>query len=124
MTSKKMMNYVKFKRKNGNVFEWPTKLYIPVPLITKNSFVKIADLNGMSQAELGAVVVMHYLQNLKLFKAAIDEYRAAQDEERTEYIEEMQGVSKTKEPDRTFGGMFKPTFKDEEDETERVQKNS
>ena len=61
-----MEQYVRHKRKNGNVHTWPTKLYIPVPLATKNKFTTCARLNRLSQAELGALIVMHYLMNMHL----------------------------------------------------------
>ena len=107
-----MDQYIRHKRKNGNVFNWPTKLYIPVPLETKNRFTTCARLNRLSQAELGAVIVMHYLMNMHLSAAAVAEYKRTKEKERTEYLESLS----KKEVDRTFGGKFKSSFPGEEDE--------
>jgi len=109
-------DYIRNKRKNGRVHTWPTKLYIPVPLATKNQFVACARANNLSQAELGAVIVMHYLMNLHLATAAIAEYERTAEEERSEYLESRSEEGRLREFDRTFGGVFKSSFSDDDNE--------
>jgi hypothetical protein len=111
-----MEEYVRYKRKNGSIYSWPTKLYIPVPLSTKNEFARLARLNQLSQAELGALVVMHYLAHLEWMVKAIEEYKATEDKLRQDLFEEMDQDAKLRRADRTFGGQFKTSFPEYEDE--------
>lgn len=107
-----MEEYVKLKRRNGSIYDWPSKLYIPVPSAVKKQFSADSRMYRMSQAELGAVIVMHYLMNMHLSAAAVAEYKRTKEKERTEYLESLS----KKEVDRTFGGKFKSSFPGEEDE--------
>lgn len=70
-----MEEYVRYKRKNGNVYSWGAKLYTPVTKRVKKQFDAIAKRYRLSQAELGAVIVMHYLSNRVLTVLAVREYR-------------------------------------------------
>ena len=110
-----MEDYVRHRRKNGNIYSWPSKLYIPVPLGTKNEFAKVARINRMSQAELGAVIVMHYLVHLEWLTKAIEQYKATQEELRAESLEQLQNEAETGATDRTFGGVFKSSFPENEE---------
>lgn len=68
-------NYIRYKRKSRQVYYWPCKLYVPVTLKVKNRFAEVARRELLSQAELGAVVVMHYLEHQALLLEAIHAYR-------------------------------------------------
>jgi len=110
-----MNEYARYKRKNGSVFAWPTKLYIPVPLSVKNRFATCARLNKLSQAEFGAVVVMYFLDNQHLVADAIREYKLVQLAERQGYMERCRKEAadgEAVEADRRFGGVFKSSFSD------------
>ena len=72
-----MDEYINQKRRDRSICEWPCKLYIPVPLTVKNQFAADARMYRMSQAELGAVLVMHYQDNRKILTNAVQEYRMA-----------------------------------------------
>ena len=72
-----MEEYVKLKRRNGSIYDWPSKLYIPVPSAVKKQFSADSRMYRMSQAELGAVIVMHYQDNRKVLTRAVQEYRMA-----------------------------------------------
>lgn len=114
-----MRDYVRYKRKNGSIYSWPTRLYIPVPLFVKNRFATLARLNKLSQAEFGAIVVMYFLDHQHLFADAIQEYKRAQDAERQEYMHQRSSVGsgdEADEADRTFGGHFKSSFVEGEDD--------
>lgn len=67
--------YIRNKRKNARIYSWPCKLYVPVTLKIKNRFAEVARMKHLSQAELGAVVVMHYLEHQALMVEAIDAYQ-------------------------------------------------
>lgn len=110
-----MKDYIRHKRKNASIYLWSHKLYIPVPLGTKKEFAEVARLNRLSQAELGAVIVMHYLANMELLKLAIEEYRRMEAELRSEYLEDMASKDEERRADRTFGGVFKSSFPEHEE---------
>lgn len=103
-----MRDYVRYKRRNGSIYTWPTRLYIPVPLSVKNRFATCARLNKMSQAEFGAVVVMKVLEHQQLIADAIHEYKKYQVADWREHVAQKEAV----EADRTFGGVFKSSFSD------------
>lgn len=79
-----MEDYIKYKRRNRAIYSWPCKLYVPVTLRTKNQFAEMARRERFSQAELGAVIVMHYLAFPTLADHAIDVYRKAVEAKRRE----------------------------------------
>ena len=81
-----MEDYIRHKRKDASIYLWSHKLYIPVLVGTKREFAEVARLNRLSQAELGAVIVMHYLANMELLKLAIEEYKRTEAELRSEYL--------------------------------------
>lgn len=81
-----MKDHIKMKRRNGAILTWPCKLYIPVPLSTKNKFEYRSRLYRMSQAELGAVVVMHYLEEPVRIAQAVRRYKQVERELRQEYM--------------------------------------
>ena len=87
-------------------------------LSTKNAFMRHARLNMMSQAEFGAVVVMHYLDNVHLLDDAIAKYRAAEKAASDDWRARQENVSGLTDPgeDGTFGGVFKSSFPGDEDE--------
>ena len=80
--------YIRAKRQNQNLFLWPCQLRIPVPLNTKNAFEKKSRKYRMSQAELGAVVIMHYLEQPALLVQAVRVYRKEQRAQRKLYLKE------------------------------------
>lgn len=82
-------SYVRHKRKNGDIFSWQCKLYIPVPLNVKNRFTEKARMYRMSQAELGAVAIMHYISQPRELTKAIREYKRAQRIERDRELKEL-----------------------------------
>ncbi len=114
-----MEEYIKHKRTNASIYLWGNKLYIPVPLGTKNEFTKVARLNGLSQAELGAVIVMHYLANRALLMMAIEEYKKTEAKLRSEYLEDMASKDKARRADRTFGGVFNSSFPESDEDEEK-----
>ena len=80
--------YIRAKRQNQNLFLWPCQFRIPVPLSTKNAFEKKSRKYRMSQAELGAVVIMHYLEQPALLAQAVRVYRNEKRAERKRYLKE------------------------------------
>ena len=112
-----MDEFIKYKRKNGSIWSWQHKLYIPITLSTKNCFARNARVNRMSQAEFGAVIVMHYLANEDLLTNAIAEYRAAEERAQKDHRDRLEKRFKNHtEVDRTFGGVFKSSYGDDDDE--------
>jgi len=59
------------RRKGKAVWAMPCKLYVPCSLSVKNQFAEIARLNGMTQAELGLVIVEAALSYPVLIDAAV-----------------------------------------------------
>lgn len=111
-----MDQYIRYKRKNRSIYQWDEKLYVPVTLSTKNEFTRAARLNCCSQAELGAVVVMHYLANPELLAKAIAAYREAEANFQSDHRDRLENrFTKPSEVDRTFGGKFKSTFGDDDE---------
>lgn len=111
-----MEDYFRYKRKNRAIYSWSEKLYIPVLLATKNEFARIARENRMSQAEFGALIVMHYLRNRELLLGAIIGHRAAEARFQKEERERSENTFSGKgEVDRTFGGVFKSSFGDDDE---------
>ena len=45
------------KRRNGNLWKWENRIYVPCPASTKAAFVELARSNAMSEAELGLAIV-------------------------------------------------------------------
>lgn len=111
-----MDEYIRYKRKNRRIYGWASKLYVPVTLKTKNEFVRAARVNQFSQAELGAIVVMHYLEHQDMLSAAIAAYRAAESKFQRDHRDRLENrFNKPEEVDRTFGGKFKSAFGEEDD---------
>ena len=106
-----MDDLVRHKRKQQAIWKWRCKLYIPLPLSAKNQFTAQARSNAMSQAELGAVVVFHYLGDSGLLDQAIKDYRQAEKRLEQEFLDKCDAP-----PDRTFGGVFKSSFPRKEDQ--------
>lgn len=100
-----MEEFIRHKRSNRGVWKWHCKLYIPVPLSLKNRVVDQARANGMSQAEFGAVLISHCLDNAELLASAVKEYKALDEQLQQEFIDKMNAPQ-----DRTFGGVFKSSF--------------
>ena len=109
-----MKDYVHYKRKNRSIYAWNSKLYTPVTLETKNQFDAIARRYRMSQAELGAVIVMHYLKNRVLSAVSVREYKTATREARKERLRKINageisrsgGVEFTTRLGEEFNGWF------------------
>ena len=110
-----MKDYVRHRRKNASIYTWECKLYIPVPLSTKVKVETLARENCMSQAELGAVVVMHYVDHVDMMSSAIEEYRKAKSDVHKEDVKRQQAKAEGGH-DRTFGAVFKSTFGEYDDE--------
>lgn len=82
-----MDNFIKYKRKNGNLDKWAYKLYVPVMLKTNNQVANLARKYRMSKAELSAVIIMHYLDNPRLSLQAIRTYRTRKRELRRQFLQ-------------------------------------
>ena len=108
-----MEEYIRHKRRNQRIKTWVNKIYIPIPLSTKNQFAKMAREERFSQAELGAIIIMHFLEVPTLLYSAIDKYRKCQHKERLEELGRIKNEAE-KPFDRTFGGLFKSTFPEDE----------
>ena len=62
------------KRAGKRQWQWKEKIYVPCPLPVKNKFTEVARLNGMSQAELGAVIVECVLASPLVLQLALNQY--------------------------------------------------
>ncbi len=52
-----------FKRKPQGLWAWRERIYIPCPLRLKNQFAEQARKRGISQAELGTLIVECAMEN-------------------------------------------------------------
>ena len=66
---------IRSKRKNRALWTWSEKLYIPCTLATKGRYLRLAREMGMSQAELGLVVVEAAIFDPAWLHRAIKRYR-------------------------------------------------
>lgn len=67
------------KRKPQGIWSWPEKIYVPCTLHMKNVFRSKARENGMSQAELGLVIVEQVVQRRELLDELIRNHRRTKD---------------------------------------------
>ena len=110
-----MKEFIRHKRKNQQIFRMRQKVAFPVTDATKNELVRQARLHCFSQAELGSVILMHYLQNKEALAAAITEYQQTKAELEVAFVHQFQADVQRAKFDRTFGGFFKSSFPDEEE---------
>lgn len=67
------------KRKHQRIWSWPEKIYCPCTLHVKNVFRITARENGMSQAELGLVIVEQVMERRELLDELIRNHRRTKD---------------------------------------------
>ncbi len=109
-----MKELVRFRRRNAEIWRMRDRIQFPVLSEVKNQFVTASRMHCLSQAELGSVVVMHYLANQVLCSDAVTEYQQAKAELEGAFLRDQEAQVLKVRFDRTFGGFFKTSFPEDE----------
>lgn len=75
----KNLTPIRPKRRPDNLWMQKERIYVPCPLSVKNQFTRVANSLGMSQAELGIVVVQGVLASPVFLQVFLNDYERLND---------------------------------------------